>query len=104
MGAVPAAVARTPERPRIPSSFENVRRTGRVWHPSCFSPGVKKMLIGSRETKEGLQMKTVEVFIGDRIYLEIHPDDEFDGGFDPEDEAPKSTVTIVDLVPDSYER
>ncbi len=47
-------------------------------------------------------MKTVEVTIGDRITLEILPDD-FEPGLETDDENPRG-VTVVDLVPDFYNR
>ncbi|MBI2944809.1 MAG: hypothetical protein HYY25_11465 [Candidatus Wallbacteria bacterium] len=48
-------------------------------------------------------MKTIEVVIGDRITLEILPD-ELEPASEADDEPVGSRVTIVDLVPDIYER
>lgn len=62
-----------------------------------------RMPLRTREATEEWSMKTIEVVIGDRITLEILPD-ELEPASEADDEPVGSRVTIVDLVPDIYER
>ncbi|MBI4869889.1 MAG: hypothetical protein HY816_23355 [Candidatus Wallbacteria bacterium] len=62
-----------------------------------------RMPLRTREATEEWSMKTIEVVIGDRITLEILPD-ELEPASEADDEPAGTRVTIVDLVPDIYER
>ncbi len=61
------------------------------------------MPLRTREATEEWSMKTIEVVIGDRITLEILPD-ELEPVSEGDDEPAGARVTIVDLVPDIYDR